>query len=87
MEKQRPIPNTLKQAAYSYHTGLFDAFKNWIEAHKEAGNGRFTEADAEQVRRMVKHYILQDHQTMLAALDFQFDEMVDKYETFEMASS
>ena len=86
MEKQRPIPNTLKEAAFNYHKGDFKAFEMWVETHKR-DNGRFTEVDAEQVRRMVKHYILQDHQTMLAALDFQFDEMVDKYETFEMASS
>lgn len=85
MEKQQPIPNTLKQAAYSYHTGLFDAFENWIEAHKEAF-GRFTLNDAHQVRQMVKHYILQDKQTMLAALDFQMDGKIDKYETFEMPS-
>ena len=85
MEKQQPIPNTLKEAAFNYHKGDFKAFEMWVETHK-LDNGRFTEVDAEQVRRMVKHYILQDHQTMLVALDFQFDGMVDKYETFEMPS-
>ena len=86
MEKQQPIPNTLKEAAFNYHKGDFEAFKMWIEVYKR-DNGRFTLNDAYQVRQMVKHYILQDHQLTLAALDFQFDEMVDKYETFEMASS
>ena len=81
MEKQRPIPNTLKEAAFNYHKGNFEAFKNWIEVHKR-DNGRFTELDAEQVRKMVKHYILEDHQVMLAALDFQMDEKIDRYQTF-----
>lgn len=85
MEKQQPIPTTLKEAAFNYHKGDFEAFKNCIETHKR-DNGRFTEVDAEQVRRMVKHYILQDHQITLAALDFQMDEKIDRYETFEMPS-
>ena len=85
MEKQPITPNTLKEAAFNYHKGDFEAFKMWIEVHKR-DNGRFTKVNAEQVRRMVKYYILQDHQTMLAALDFQMDEKIDRYETFEMPS-
>ena len=87
MEKQQPLPNTLKQAAYSYHTGLFNAFKNWIEVHKEAGNGCFTLYDAHRVREEVKRLIMEDHKTMLSALDFQMDGEITPYETFEMTSS
>lgn len=81
MEKQRPLPPTIVKAAYAYHTGLFDAFKNWIEAHKQA-NGRFTELDAENVKREVERLIMEDNKANLAALEFQMDGMVDPYETF-----
>ena len=86
MEKQQPLPNTLKEAAYSYHTGLCNAFKNWIEVHKR-DTGRFSLNDAYRVREEVKRLIMEEHKPMLTALDFQFDGMVDKYETFEMTSS
>jgi hypothetical protein len=86
MEKQQPIPNTLKEAAFNYHKGDFEAFKMWIEVYKR-DKGRFTLNDAYRVREEVKRLIMEEHKTMLLALDFQFDGMVDKYETFEMASS
>ena len=81
MEKQRPIPNTLKEAAFNYHKGNFEAFKNWIEVHKR-DNGRFTELDAENVKREVERLIMADHALTLKALEFQMDEKIDRYQTF-----
>lgn len=86
MEKQQPLPNTLKEAAFNYHKGDFEAFKMWVETHKR-DTGRFSLNDAYRVREEVKRLIMEEHKTMLTALDFQFDGMVDKYETFEMTSS
>ena len=86
MEKQQPLPETLKEAAFYYHQGDFKAFKVWIEIHK-GDNGRFTLGDAYRVREEVKRLIMEEHKTMLNALDFQMDGMIDKYETFEMTSS
>ena len=86
MEKQQPLPNTLKEAAFNYHKGDFEAFKMWVETHKR-DTGRFSLNDAYRVREEVKRLIMKEHETMLTALDWTFDGMVDKYETFEMASS
>ena len=86
MENNVQSPNTLKKAAYAYHTGLFDAFENWIEAHKEAF-GRFTQLDAVMLKWEVEQCIMRENAVMLNALDFQLDGKIDKYETFEMASS
>lgn len=83
MEKQQPLPETLKEAAFYYHQGDFKAFKVWIEIHK-GDNGRFTELDAQNVKREVERLIMEEHKTMLAALDFQMDEQIDRYETFEI---
>lgn len=83
--ENKNLPHTLKKAAYAYHTGLFDTFKNWIELHKQA-NGRFTEVDALNVKREVERLIMEENQPMLAALDFQMDGEITPYETFEMAS-
>ena len=83
MEKQRPIPNTIKEAAFNYHKGDFEAFKNWIEVHKQA-HGRFTEVDALNVKREVERLIMADHAVTLKALEFQMDEQIDRYETFEV---
>jgi len=83
MEKKRPLPTTIKEAAFNYHRGDFEAFKMWIEVHKR-DNGRFTELDAENVKREVKRLIMKEHKTMLAALRFQMDPMITPYETFEI---
>ena len=83
MEKQRPIPNTIKEAAFNYHKGNFEAFKNWIEVHKR-DNDRFTEVDALNVKREVERLIMEDNALSLKALEFQMDGMVDPYETFEV---
>ena len=86
MEKQQPLPNTLKEAAFNYHKGDFKAFKMWIETHKR-DHGRFTLNDAYQVRQEVKRLIMEEHKTMISALDFQLDGEITPYETFEMKSS
>jgi SPX domain protein involved in polyphosphate accumulation len=78
--------STIEEAAFNYHKGDFKAFKMWVETHKR-DHGRFTLNDAYQVREEVKRCIMEEHKTMLAALDFQFDGIVDKYEAFEMTSS
>lgn len=85
MEKQQPIPTTLKEAAFNYHKGDFEAFKNCIETHKR-DNGSFTKCDALKVREEVKRLIMEEHKTTLAALEFQMDGQIDQYETFEMPS-
>ena len=77
-------PLTIQEAAFNYHEGDFKAFKMWVETHKR-DTGRFTLNDAYRVREEVKQLIMEEHKTMLTALDFQFDELVDKYETFEMS--
>lgn len=83
MEKQRPLPNTIKEAAFNYHKGNFEAFKMWIEVHKR-DNGRFTELDAENVKREVERLIMEENKAHLAALEFQMDPMITPYETFEI---
>ena len=45
MEKQQPLPITLKEAAFNYHKGDFKAFEMWVETHKR-DTGRFTLGDA-----------------------------------------
>lgn len=81
MEKQRPLPNTIKEAAFNYHKGNFEAFKMWVEVHKR-DNGRFTELDFQNVKREVERLIMADHAVTLKALEFWMDEHVDQYETF-----
>lgn len=81
--ENKNLPHTLKKAAYAYHTGLFDTFKNWIELHKRA-NGRFTEVDALNVKREVERLIMEDNKAHLAALEFQMDPMITPYETFKI---
>jgi len=83
MEKQRPLPETIVKAAYAYHTGLFNIFKNWIELHKRA-HGRFTELDALNVKREVERLIMEENKANLAALEFQMDPLITPYETFEV---
>ena len=79
-------PLTIQEAAFNYHKGDYKAFRMWVETHKR-DHGRFTLNDAYRVREEVKRLIMKEHETMLTALDWTFDGMVDKYETFEMASS
>lgn len=86
MEKQRPLPNTIKEAAFNYHKGNFEAFKNWIEVHKR-DNGRFTEVDALNVKREVAWLIMEDANITISALEFQMDPMITPYETGEIPSS
>ena len=86
MEQNRPLPNTIKEATFNYHKGDFEAFKMWIEVHKR-DNGRFTEVDALNVKRKVERLIMADHAVMLKALEFQMEEMITPYETFEIPSS
>ena len=83
MEKQQPLPETLKEAAFFYHQGDFKAFKVGIEIHK-GDNGRFTELDAQNVKREVERLIMEDNKAHLAALEFQMDPMITPYETFEI---
>jgi len=78
--------NTIKEAAFNYHKGDFEAFKMWIETHKR-DTGRFTEADAQLLKVEVVRCIMEENKTMLAALDFQMDGEITPYETFEMTSS
>ena len=85
MEKQPITPNTLKEAAFNYYKGDFEAFKMWIEVHKR-DNGRFTQLDAVMLKWEVEQCIMRENAVMLNALDFQLDGKIDKYETFEMAS-
>ena len=86
MEQNRPLPNTIKEAAFNYHKGDFEAFKMWIEVHKR-DNGRFTEVDALNVKREVERLIMKENAAHLAALDFQLDGVITPYETFEIPSS
>ncbi len=78
--------STIEEAAFNYHKGDFKAFKMWIETHKR-DHGRFTLNDAYQVRQEVKRLIMEEHKTMISALDFQLDGEITPYETFEMKSS
>lgn len=84
MEKQQPLPNTLKEAAFNYHKGDFKAFKMWVATHKR-DYGRFTEVDAQLLRDEVVRCIMEENKTMLTALDFQMDGEITPYETFEIS--
>ena len=85
MENSNITPITIKEAAFNYHKGDFEAFKMWVETHKR-DTGRFTLNDAYQVRQEVKRLIMEEHKTMISALDFQLDGVITPYETFEMTS-
>jgi len=85
MENNIQSPATIKEAAFNYHKGDFEAFKNCIETHKRE-HGRFTQLEAVMLKWEVEQCIMRENAVMLNALDFQMDGMVDKYETFEMPS-
>ena len=85
MENSNITPNTIKEAAFNYHKGDFEAFKMWVETHKR-DTGRFTELDAVMLKYEVEQLIMKAHQPLLAALDFQLDGVITPYETFEMTS-
>jgi len=86
MENNIQSPITIKEAAFNYHKGDFKAFEMWIDVHKR-DHGRFTQLDAVMLKWEVEQCIMRENAEMLAALDFQMDGKIDKYETFEMASS
>ena len=86
MENSNNPTLTIKEAAFNYHKGNFDAFGAWINVHKRDW-GRFTEADAQLLKAEVVRCIMKENAPMLSALEFQMDGMIDKYETFEITSS
>ena len=86
MENSKNPTLHIKEAAFNYHKGDFEAFKMWVATHKR-DYGRFTQVDARLLRAEVVRCIMEENKTMLTALDFQMDGEITPYETFEMTSS